>query len=142
MQEESEEKEPSRAAIEDIKDAVDKLPAPSKDDGFPSRERLQEDARRLGDENAELKVEISKLKSDLATKQTLDSLLQPYAVRTFRFMCAYCVFVAIIIVYAGLKVHDFFLSDDVLKILVGSTAVSVVGLAGTVLTGVFIGARK
>jgi hypothetical protein len=34
------------------------------------------------------------------------------------------------------------LDAEVLKFLVGSTAVTVIGLVGMVLTGIFIGARK
>ena len=42
----------------------------------------------------------------------------------------------------GLKDNKFILPDTVLEYLVGSTAVTVVGLCATVLSGVFFGARS
>ena len=53
-------------------------------------------------------------------------------------MCSYCAYVGTILVaqLAGYK-----LPDAVLEVLVGSTAVTVIGLVGMVLTGIVVGAR-
>lgn len=42
----------------------------------------------------------------------------------------------------GCQFSGFKLPDDVLKFLVGSTATTVIGLVGMVLTGIFVGARR
>ncbi len=75
----------------------------------------------------------------------LNQLIKPYANRAYIFMCIYCTVVTLIIVAHGLKqwlFAHFFLPDNVLDFLVGSTAVTVIGLVGMVLTGIFVGARK
>lgn len=71
----------------------------------------------------------------------LDELIKPYATRAFIFMCAYCAFVAATLVFHGFR-WCFALPESVLQLLVGSTAVTVIGLVGMVLTGVFIGAGR
>ena len=67
-------------------------------------------------------------------------------------MCFYSFTVAVILILNGFKVQianyhgvataPFQLTEAVLNFLVGSTAVTVIGLVGMVLTGVFVGARK
>ncbi len=99
----------------------------------------------LADDNTQLQDELMELKSKLATKQELDALIKPYAGKAYWFMCAYCGTVAIILLLAGFKDVNgipFTLSDSVLEFLVGSTATTVIGLVGMVLTGIFVGARK
>ncbi|MGY8660935.1 hypothetical protein Q3C01_01035 [Bradyrhizobium sp. UFLA05-109] len=76
------------------------------------------------------------------THEILDSLLRPYANRSFIFMCGYCSIVALLIIACGFKLGGFELPGSVLEVLAGSTAVTVIGLVGMVLTGIFVGARK
>ena len=96
----------------------------------------------LSNQNVELKSEINILKQKLKTNDHLDGLIQPYAARAFWFMSVYCGFVAIILIFQGFHFYAFNLTDSVIQIIVGSTAVTVIGLVGMVLTGVFVGARQ
>ena len=78
----------------------------------------------------------------IKTRGTLDSLIKPYADKTFWFMCIYCGGVAVMLLLHGFKISRFSLPDNVLGFLVGSTAATVIGLVGMVLTGIFVGARR
>ncbi len=57
-------------------------------------------------------------------------------------MCVYCGGVWLMLMLRGFEDLGFRLPDSVLQLLVGSTAVTVIGLVGMVLTGVFVGARS
>lgn len=96
----------------------------------------------VSDENVNLKAEISTLTGRVRTAEILDALIKPYASKAFWFMCAYCAFVGALLLASGGKWFGFGLPEEVLKIMVGSTAVTVIGLVGMVLTGIFVGARK
>lgn len=107
-----------------------------------SIDALQSTLARLGNENAELKQQLDKAVRKQRTVDILDSLIEPMARRSFNFMCAYCGAVGTLVTLHGFKVRSFQLPDTVLQFLVGSTAVTVIGLVGMVLTGIFIGARS
>lgn len=62
--------------------------------------------------------------------------------RSFRFMCVYCAVVGEMVPFHGFKLFRFQLPASVLNFLVGSTAATVIGLVGMVLTGIFVGARS
>lgn len=96
----------------------------------------------VSNENFELKTEIDTLKKRVRTAEILDSLIKPYADKAFIFMCSYCAFVAAVIIISGWKLGGFAQPEKVLGLMVGSTAVTVIGLVGMVLTGIFVGARK
>ena len=102
---------------------------------------LQEDLRRLSDQISAKDDLIIELRRKLATKTILDSLLEPMSKRSFSFMYYYCGGVGLIMLLHGFHFH-FALPDSVLNFLAGSTAVTVIGLVGMVLTGIFVGARK
>jgi hypothetical protein len=91
--------------------------------------------------NARLEDELLSLKRRISTSKLLDDMIQPYADRAFTFMCVYCGVVGLMLFASG-NPGGFWLSDTVLSYLVGSTAVTVIGLVGMVLTGIFVGARK
>ena len=74
--------------------------------------------------------------------EILDGLIEPFAERTFIFMCYYCAFVAFIIILHVSGWGNKDLPETALQFLVGSTAATVIGLVGMVLTGIFVGARK
>lgn len=132
-----------KITVEDIDKAPENLPAPIS--VAVSREEYNTLLVRFGeisDKNNNLSEENSKLKRERNTSNILDDLIKPYAFRTFVFMCVYC---AIVAGALGLHLFDYAtkpLSDGVLQALVGSTAVTVIGLVGMVLTGIFVGARK
>ena len=77
----------------------------------------------------------------LSADQVKAKMMEQYANKVFNFVCAYCVGVAIILVTNRNSVGTP-LSDTVLAIIAGSTAVSVIGLIGIVVGGLFgIGQR-
>jgi hypothetical protein len=97
---------------------------------------------RVTEENSQLKQDLEEALRKAKTAEILDGLIEPYARRAFQFMCGYSGFVG-----AFLLMHSFGcfpqpVQGSVLEFLVGSTAVTVIGLVGMVLTGIFIGARK
>ncbi|NNM57126.1 hypothetical protein [Acidocella sp.] len=94
---------------------------------------------QVSEEKIQLQAEVESLRRINATNEILNDLIKPYALRTFVFMCSYCGFVALVLVI-GLCGH--LLPTSVLQILVGSTAVTVIGLVGMVLSGIFVGARQ
>ncbi|MHC2020468.1 hypothetical protein [Methylobacterium sp. CM6247] len=103
---------------------------------------LSDTLERFKDERNELKEEIANLKRSKNTSETLDKLIEPYARRTYWFMVGYCSFVGLMLFSSAQVGSDVHIDNDVMKILVGSTAVTVIGLVGMILTGVFVGARK
>lgn len=93
---------------------------------------------------AEVSERTERLKEQVEaeTNRTLNDLIKPSATKAFRFMWAYCAAVFALLVLHGFNAWGFSLPDEVLTFLVGSTATTVLGLVGMVLTGIFIGARK
>jgi len=69
---------------------------------------------------------------------TLNKLIVPFASRIYWFMCSYCAVVAFLVCLN----KPLSIPEKVLDFLVGSTAVTVFGLIGTVLTGIFSGVRS
>lgn len=93
---------------------------------------------------AALSAELEETKAELAgikAKKTIDDvkveLLEPYSNKVFWFVVIYCLIVGLIIIGDGFRVFQFDLSDTVLGIIAGSTAVSVIGLIGVVVGGLF-----
>ena len=95
----------------------------------------------VGLENFPLKQTVAELEQKLRTKDILDGLIEPYAGRAFNFMCVYSGFVGSFLL-DSFNISGFEMDPTVQAYLVGSTAVTVIGLVGMVLTGVFVGARK
>jgi hypothetical protein len=96
----------------------------------------------ISEENAQLKSDLDKAQREGAADDILNRLIEPTSRNVFRVMCVYCAFVALIITMNSFGCFKSPIQPDVLKILVGSTAATVIGLVGMVLTGVFIGARQ
>ena len=78
----------------------------------------------------------------IATIKILNDLMTPYAKKVFWFMCAYCGFVALFLLMNSFGCFKRPAEASVMEFLVGSTAATVVGLVGMVVTGLFLGARK
>lgn len=96
----------------------------------------------VAEESFKLKEKNSELTQKLNTKTILDDMLKPYANAAFVFMCAYSAFVGAILLMNGFGCFVNPIQDSVMQILVGSTAATVIGLVGMVLTGIFVGARN
>lgn len=74
-------------------------------------------------------------------------MMEPYANRVYWFVVWYCIVVGLIIFanglgYVGGAHEPFKLSDMVVGIIAGSTAASVIGLIGIVVSGLFGATRK
>jgi len=107
-------------------------------------------ARAVGDDNSylllvgDLAARVDAAESEnirLKAKKTVDdvkaAMMEPYANGVFWFVIWYCIVVGAIVVLDGFGFLRFHLSDAVLGIIAGSTAVSVIGLIGIVVSGLF-----
>jgi hypothetical protein len=131
----------SPITLDDLDRAPSALPTTRSTDELDPQV-LRKKFDELSVENFNLKDEIFKLRRSVNTSQILDSLLEPYARKAFWFMCTYSCVVCAMLIAAGLRLFGFQLDAGVLQVLAGSTAVTVIGLVGMVLTGIFVGARK
>ena len=127
--------------LDDLDKAPSGLPVQNNIDWHSRYLELMDRFITITDESFSLKEENSKLKSANKTRTILDELILPFAKKTFYFMCCYCGVVGFFLFLHGFGL-DFKLPDSVLDFLVGSTAVTVIGLVGMVLTGVFVGGGK
>lgn len=94
-------------------------------------------------ENSKLRFEVEKLEAekdrlsgiaDAAGEKA--KLIGPYSWWVYYFVCAYCLIVFGIVVVDG-AVTSINIDDIALAILTGTTAASVLGLIGIILTGLF-----
>ena len=132
--------EQPKISVEDMDNALDHL-VPEESTSEQTRtvfDRLSD----VGLENFQLKQTVAELEQKLRTKDILDGLIEPYAGRAFNFMCVYSGFVGYVLLLDSFNISGFEMDPTVQAYLVGSTAVTVIGLVGMVLTGVFVGARK
>lgn len=132
--------EQPKISVEDMDNALDHL-VPEESTSEQTRtvfDRLSD----IGLENFQLKQTVAELEQKLRTKDILDGLIEPYAGRAFNFMCVYSGFVGSVLLLDSFNISGFEMDPTVQAYLVGSTAVTVIGLVGMVLTGVFVGARK
>ena len=132
--------EQPKISVEDMDNALDHL-VPEESTSEQTRTVFD----RLSDvdlENFQLKQTVAELEQKLRTKDILDGLIEPYAGRAFNFMCVYSGFVGSVLLLDSFNISGFEMDPTVQAYLVGSIAVTVIGLVGMVLTGVFVGARK
>ena len=132
--------EQPKISVEDMDNALDHL-VPEESTSEQTRtvfDRLSD----VGLDNFHLKQTVAELEQKLRTKDILDGLIEPYAGRAFNFMCVYSGFVGSVLLLDSFNISGFEMDPTVQAYLVGSTAVTVIGLVGMVLTGVFVGARK
>ncbi len=132
--------EPIKFSVEDMDNAPDHLSPEASTAG--QTQTVYDRISEVGLENFQLKQTVSELEQKLKTKDILDSLIEPYAEKAFIFMCVYSGFVGLVLLLDSFKVFGFEMEPSVQAYLVGSTAVTVIGLVGMVLTGIFVGARK
>ncbi len=134
-------KKPELVTLEDL----DKAPLNAPGAARASKQEIEELRKSfsiVSDDKANLQIELDRIKKENRGAEILDGLIEPFANKTFKFMCAYCGFVALLIAMNAFNCFKRPIADGVLQILVGSTAATVIGLVGMVLTGIFVGARK
>jgi hypothetical protein len=135
--------------LQEEKQAPDEAPTLTDFDNAPDVVPMTEtDAQLTNSDYIEKLAEVSESKEKLAERaasdasQILNDLIKPYADKAFNFMRIYCGSVLLLLLMDGFSLCGFNLPDTTLDFLVSSTAVTVIGLVGMVLTGIFIGARK
>jgi len=106
-----------------------------------SDDQLREAFIRVSSEKDALLTENVRLASNARTTEILDDLIKHYASRAFWFMVGYCGFVGIFLAAYAFGCFPKEIPASVLNFMVGSTATTVIGLVGMVLTGIFVGAR-
>lgn len=133
--------EREQVTLNDLDNAPDSA-ALSDGDTLVSIEDYRKRLAIVGTERDALQAELEKVQRRVRTIQILDELIEPMAKRSFSFMVFYCAIVGEIVLFHGFRLFGFSLPESVLQFLVGSTATTVIGLVGMVLTGVFVGARR
>ena len=133
---------PSPAITVDDIDNAPEAAVVTQSDTRVSVDAIRDAFVRLSEENASLKEELDKTKKRVRTIEILDELIEPMAWAAFKFMCAYCGTVGLLVTLHGFGFKGFALPETALQFLVGSTATTVIGLVGMVLTGIFVGARN
>lgn len=134
-------KQDNPLTVEDIDRAPDNLPQSGPVDWEKKFHELSAKFTAVSEEKIGLLEENGHLRAQNSTRSLLDDLIKPYSLRAFVFMCFYCAFVGVLLVMDGFHTWGFRLADSVFQLLVGSTAVTVIGLVGMVLTGVFLGSK-
>ena len=93
---------------------------------------------RASSELQEANAELVRIRAKKTVDDVRAQMLEGYANRVFWFVVAYCLAVGAMLLISGFKrVSGFELADTILGIIAGSTAVSVIGLIGMVITGLF-----
>lgn len=91
----------------------------------------------LSDALAEAEAEVARLKAAQSVESVKAQLLEPYVKGVYRFVVGYCATVGGLLLLAGFSLGGFTLPETILGIIAGSTAVSVIGLIGLVVSGLF-----
>ena len=107
-----------------------------------TRDDLTAALARVSDENSQLRQDLEAAQKKIRTTEILDDLMKPSATKAFNYMFVYSGCVGIILLLNGFGCFSNPLESEVLNFLVGSTAATVIGLVGMVLTGIFVGARR
>ena len=140
MQEPSELRQADQSVI---REAIAEEPSP--DDGEEGSEiaRCRNELSKMQSRLQESNAEGERLKAELlSADQVKAKMMEQYANKVFHFVCWYCIGVAVILLTNRIALGTP-LSETVLAIIAGSTAVSVIGLIGIVVGGLFgIGQRR
>ncbi len=135
-----------RIRVEDIDSSPTDLPLQAEQHTQEEYVKLLDSFNTVSNEKIDLQREVERLMSRTAelertvrTNDILDSLIVPMSGKIFWFMCACCLYAGFIILVVCIKGN---LSVKTLDVLVGSSAITVVGLVGTIVAGIFTGARR
>lgn len=131
-----------RASLEDLDNAPTSLPEQGPVDYRQQLQTLQARFSEVTADKDRLQQDFDDLRRGSTTIAELDKLIGPSAKNAFRYMCAYSGGTFVLLLLDGSHWRGFDIEESVLDFLVGSTAVTVIGLVGMVLTGIFVGARK
>lgn len=130
------------ASLEDLDRAPSSLPEVQPVDYKSELETLRERFNQVTADKDRLQIDFDDLRRNRSTIAELDKLIGPSANKAFLYMSLYSLGTFLLLMLDGSGWYGFNLDESVLDLLVGSTAVTVLGLVGMVLTGIFVGARK
>lgn len=91
----------------------------------------------LADELAKRSADLDAERARSDVEKVKAKILEPYVNKVFNFVAVYCATVAIFVFMSALGQPGFKLPESILAIIAGSTAVSVIGLIGLVISGLF-----
>ncbi|WP_298257484.1 hypothetical protein [uncultured Litoreibacter sp.] len=132
---------PTTITIEDAKAAVQKRTEKDVDatlnEGLDTAGQYDSDVRAL--KIKMLQLEVKKQENDQADQVANREMRQDYALWVFRYLVFYSASVGGLLFISSINDGRFKISDSVLEILVGSTAVSAIGLVLAVTHGLFKG---
>lgn len=103
--------------------------------------RAYEELGYFQDQLLQTQAELDSLKEKRTVDQVRADLIKPYTNKVFWFVVWYCIVVGMIIVADGIQALEFDLQESTIGIIAGSTAVSVIGLIGMVISGLFGGKK-
>lgn len=113
---------------------------PSTEPGGNAESLYLELVGSLSSELESAQAELIQIKAKKTVDDVRAGMLEGYSNRVFWFVVWYCIAVGVLLVASGFKGKTAFeLSDTILAIIAGSTAVAVIGLIGMVITGLFGG---
>lgn len=105
----------------------------------PDVEEAYRQVGELAEQLAAKNAELDRLRDQKTVEQVKANILEEYVNKIFVFVSFYCGVVGLFIFLAALPGDSFSLPESILAIIAGSTAVSVIGLIGLVITGLFGG---
>jgi hypothetical protein len=132
-----------KPSVADIDTAPESLPVPARPATAPAvADDFQDKFSEIANENFDLRLENKALKEQLASKKVIEDLLGPTSRRAFIFLCCYGVGAFILLILSGFQIGGFALPETILGLLVGSTAVSAIGVFAAVIKGLFEAIKK
>ena len=134
---------PPQPTLSDLDNAPTTLPNTSSaetpaDDVATLTQRLQE----VSEDFTRLQQEYDAYRKENKGIDHLNDMIKPYASKIYNFMVCYCLVVAYILIENAAGRFPKTIDSTVMSFLVGSTATTVLGLVGMVVTGIFSGVRK
>jgi hypothetical protein len=127
-------------SVSDIDGAPSSIPAIVPVDYQQKFFEIQKRLSEISEEKFSLQEENSRLRAENGTRKLLDDLIKPLSSKIFYFMCVYAAFVGAVVLRSASHA-EFKIPETILALLVGSTAATVLGLVGMILTGVFLSSK-
>lgn len=104
--------------------------------------RAYQEIGYLSDELSQTRAELVKVTEQRTVEQVRATVIVPYTNKVFWFVVWYCIIVGLILIADGVNGSGFDLKESTIGIIAGSTAVSVIGLIGMVISGLFGGTKN
>jgi hypothetical protein len=109
----------------------------SEDEVADALTRAYDQIGYLTDQLAQTRAELDSLENKRTVEEVKASMIQPFADKVFCFVVVYCLAVGAFLIGDGFSNNGFDLDESTIGIIAGSTAVSVIGLIGMVVSGLF-----